>query len=330
MFKFKIMITSRNLLSAIILCAAGVFSSCTFNAAKSATDNVKNQTNTNNARQSSPNYREPRRLATLKDDAVTESSGIVAARANRDVFWTHNDSGDGAFLYAFDRAGKKLGVWKVETAKNVDWEDIAAYADKQTGENYLLIGDIGNNSLTRSEAVVYKIIEPKIVAADADSTKKNPRLIKSVGKIIVEYPDARRDAETLVVNPANGDLYILSKNLIGAANIYKLVAPYSFDKKQRLEKIGQISVPSLTKGLLTGGDISADGKRLILSDYFAGYEFVLPADAKNFDEIWRVAGDKVDLGERNQGEAVCYSTSGQAIYSTSEKKPSPLNEVLRK
>lgn len=320
----------KYLLSVIILSLICAFSSCTFNAAQSNTGNQKNQTNSDQTRPQSFVYEKPRRLATIKDEAVSESSGIVASRTNPGVFWTHNDSGDGAFLYAFDKTGKKLGVWKIENAKNIDWEDIAAYTDKQTGENYLLLGDIGNNNLTRSEVIVYKISEPKIVPADADSTKKKPRLIKTARKIIAQYPNARRDAETLIVNPVNGDLYVLSKNLIGPADVYKLAAPYWFDKKQTLEQVGQILIPSLTAGMLTGGDISADGTRLIVCDYFAGYEFVLPNKAKSFDDIWQTESVRIDLGERAQGEAVCYSTDGRAIYATSEKKPSPLNEVLRK
>lgn len=320
----------KHLLSVIILSAICVFAGCTFNAAQSQTGNKKDQSNAARTGQQSLAYREPRLLATIKDNAVSESSGIVASRRNPGVFWTHNDSGDNAFLYAFDKTGKKLGVWKIDNAKNTDWEDIAAYNDQQTGESYLLIGDIGNNNLTRSEVTIYKIIEPKIVAADADSTKKKPRLVKNARKIIVGYPDARRDAEALVVNPANGDLYVLSKNLIGPADIYKLAAPYWFDKKQTFEHIGQIAVPSLTVGMLTGGDISADGTRLVVCDYFAGYEFVLPDKAKSFDEIWQTESVKINLGARAQGEAVCYSTDGRAIYSTSEKKPSPLNEILRK
>ena len=319
----------KRLLTTICLSAVCLSAGCSFETAKSETGNASRQANSS-IKQESKNYREPRRLANLQDDAITESSGIAASRANPGVFWTHNDSGDGAFLYAFDKTGKKLGVWKIENAKNEDWEDIAAYTDNRTGENYLLVGDIGNNNLSRSEAVIYKIIEPKISGSDAVSTRKNPRVTAGAQKIIVSYPDARHDAETLLVNPKTGDLYILSKNFVAASDIYKLRAPYEFDKKQILEHIGQLSVPSLTKGLLTGGDISSDGSRMILSDYFAGYEYVLPSDAKNFDEIWKTKADKIDLGERAQGEGVCYSLDGAAIYSTSEKNPSPLNETVRK
>lgn len=274
-------------------------------------------------------YGDPRRIATISDNSIVESSGLAASRRSRDVFWTHNDSGDDAYLYAFDSSGKRLGIFRVAGAKNYDWEDIAAYTDKN-GESYLYIGDIGDNGRKRSEVVIYRVREPEIKPADEKTTKKTARQTARAEAIRVKYPDAPRDAETLLVNPANGDLYIVSKSLIGGADVYKLPAAFNTNKTNRLERIGAVSVPSVTPGFLTGGSVSPDGKRLILSDYFAAYEFVLPAKAKNFDEIWKQTAAAVNLGEREQGEAVCYGLDGKTIYATSEKKPSPLIEVRRK
>jgi hypothetical protein len=38
----------------------------------------------------------------------------------------------------------------------------------------------------------------------------------------------------------------------------------------------------------------------------------------------------VELGERKQGEAICYTADGKAIIATSEKKNSPVIKVERK
>ena len=86
----------------------------------------------------------------------------------------------------------------------------------------------------------------------------------------------------------------------------------------------------MPNGLLTGGEISPDGSRIILCDYYNGYEIVLPKDAENFDEIWKDEASIIELGTREQGEAICYSVDGEAIYATSEKKNSPFIEVRRK
>ena len=57
---------------------------------------------------------------------LAESSGIVVSRAQRGVYWTHNDSGDGANLYAIDIAGKLLATFKVAGAEARDWEDMSS------------------------------------------------------------------------------------------------------------------------------------------------------------------------------------------------------------
>ena len=281
------------------------------------------------APQFSTEYKKPRQIATIRDEAVKESSGLAASRQNPGVFWTHNDSGDEPLLYAFDETGKRRGTFRVTGAKNSDWEDLALFTDG-AGANFLFIGDIGNNERTRSELVVYRVHEPQISERDADSTKKSPRVTDRADEIRLQYPDARRDAETLLVHPETGDLYIVSKSLVGDADVYKLSAPFEIGKTNTLKHIGKIGVPSATSGFLTGGSISSDGKRLVLCDYFAAYEFVLPAKAKNFDHVWMQKAIAVDLGERKQGEAICYGANGKTIYATSEERPTPLIEVNRK
>jgi hypothetical protein len=58
-------------------------------------------------------YREPTTLATLKNRSITESSGLTASRTNPGLYWTHNDSGNGPFIFAFDAGGGSRGVWQI-------------------------------------------------------------------------------------------------------------------------------------------------------------------------------------------------------------------------
>src|SRR5262245_1156570 len=100
-------------------------------------------------------YGAPVHLTDLKNRSVNESSGIVASRRNSNLFWTHNDSGDGPFIYAFDRGGNHLGVWRVAGATARDWEDIAIGPGPTKDSPYVYIGDIGDNEKKRDEIVVY-------------------------------------------------------------------------------------------------------------------------------------------------------------------------------
>src|SRR5436190_12523295 len=61
----------------------------------------------------------------IESKDVRESSGLAASRCQPNVYWTHNDSGDDAFIFAMDETGKDLGTYEVTNARNEDWEDIA-------------------------------------------------------------------------------------------------------------------------------------------------------------------------------------------------------------
>ena len=288
-----------------------------------------NGNNSNTNGNSSPNYDKPKKVGKIESSEIKESSGLAASKCQPDVFWTHNDSGDDAFIFALNKKGEKLGTWKVTGAKADDWEDIAEIKTPN-GDCALYIGDIGNNTRSRSEFTIYRVREPLVSDENKSSSRKNPAATEQAEAIRFVYPDMRHDAETLMVHPETGDIYILSKRLSGASAVYKLKSGFDSGKTNKLEKLADFSVPAVPNGFLTGGDISPDGKRVIICDYFNAYELVLPEKAKNFDEIWKEKPLTVELGPREQGEAVCYSPDGKSIFANSENKNSPLIEVKRK
>src|SRR5689334_11374701 len=119
-------------------------------------------------------YGPPTRIAQIKDESINESSGLIASRTSPGAYWTHNDSGDGPFIYALDAHGNSLGTFRVNGATNRDWEDISAGPGPQRGRSYLYIGDIGDNNQKRSEIVVYRVPEPQLTPADKNTSKKRP------------------------------------------------------------------------------------------------------------------------------------------------------------
>jgi hypothetical protein len=286
-----------------------------------------------NARENKDNisneYDKPKVSGRIESGEITESSGLAASQCQRDVFWTHNDSGNKAFIFAINSKGKKLATFSVTGGENKDWEGMAAFKNAK-GACFLYVGDIGNNERVKSEFKIYRFREPRVSESSANSSKKNSLLTDAAEVIKFSYPDYRHDAETLMVHPKTGDIYILSKRLTGAAAVYKLEHDFDLEKTNRLEKVMDFSVPAIPNGLLTGGDISPDGKRVVICDYFSAYEIVLPENEKNFDEIWKQKPQIIELGEREQGEAVCYSADGKGIFATSENRNSPVIQVKRK
>jgi len=280
----------------------------------------------------SKDYGPPAHLADLEEKAVDESSGVVASRRNPGLFWTHNDSGDGPLLYSFDRRGRRRGVWRVAGAKAYDWEDVAAGPGPMSGQPYLYVGDIGDNGRERKEIVVYRVAEPAITADTVVNNAVEPYETARAEALRLKYPDGRHDAEALAVHPVSGDLYVITKtgNPAAGAGVYKLAAPFNAAAVNTLEKIGEVRVPSLFPGMLTGADISPDGRRVVFCDYFNAYELVTAERAAGgFDEVWKQKPVVVKLGQRTQGEAVCYSLEGRSIIATTEGRPAAVVEAPR-
>src|SRR5438876_6301733 len=63
--------------------------------------------------------------ATFQSPRLVESSGVAVSRAYPGVLWTHNDSGDGPYLYATDLRGTDRGALLVPGAQAIDWEDMS-------------------------------------------------------------------------------------------------------------------------------------------------------------------------------------------------------------
>ena len=305
----------------ILLIVAGIIAGSCSHASSTGRSAV-------NSAELSQAYDKPVAVGRIESGEVTESSGLAASLCQQNVFWTHNDSGDDAFIFAMTPQGKHLGTWRMTGARNSDWEDMAAYKAPD-GNCFLYLGDIGNNKLGRVEQRIYRVKEPAVSDGDRASSRKAPLATEPAEVAVFRYSDTPHDAETMVLQPQTADVYVLTKRLDGPSLVFKIRPLFGSTQPVTAEKVGEVSLPAVPNGLLTGGSISADGRRVILCDYSAGYELDL-GNAANFDEVWRVKPVKVDLGDRRQGEAVAFSADGNFILATSERKNSSIFEVKRK
>jgi hypothetical protein len=281
-----------------------------------------------NASELSPDYEKPVVVGRIESPEVNESSGVASSLCQSGVLWTHNDSGDGAFIYAMNLSGKHLGKWQVTNARNHDWEDMAAYKDA-SGTCYLYIGEIGNNDRALSSQRVYRVKEPTVRAEAVAASGKNALQTEPAEILEFKYSDSRHDAETLMVEPKTGAIYVLTKRFDGPAAVFKIAPSFGSRSVVQAERIADISLPAVPNGLLTGGAISPDGKQVVLCDYSSAYVIDMGTSA-NFDDGWKQKPIPVEVGERKQGEAITFSPDGNSIIATSEKSKSPVIQVKRK
>lgn len=93
-------------------------------------------------------------LRTQLPIAITESSGLAWDNGK---LWTHNDSGNPSTFFSIDTSdGHILQTVYVDNHSNVDWEDIT------TDNDYIYIGDFGNNNGNRTNLRVLRISKADI------------------------------------------------------------------------------------------------------------------------------------------------------------------------
>jgi len=223
---------------------------------------------------------------TISDPRITESSGLAASRQHPGVYWTHNDQDTGAYLYAVDSAtGKtvaRITMTGVGTPRDV--EAIAVGPD-----NELWVGDIGDNEgVTWPYVWIYKLPEPKVLKDQSVKATQH----------VVKYSDGSRDAESLLVHPKTGRVYIIDKQEDGG-HLYEGPATLSSSGTNVFKPVKPVDLWA------TDAAFSPDGQQIVVRGYFGGiwYDWN-DGDLKRGDRI------SVPLG---QGESVSYSADGTKI-----------------
>jgi hypothetical protein len=259
-------------------------------------------------------YGRPRALCVLASRKVNESSGVACSRRRPGVFWTHNDSGDDARLFAFDRKGRHLGQYNLPGAENVDWEDLASFT--LDGKHYLLICDTGDNERYKKLVTLY-IAEEPLVDPNKPAQKGKLRLTQTIH---FTYDDGPQDCEAVAIDPTTRAILLISKR--GKRTVYELPIP----RQAVTKKLVARSIGRLNLWPVVAMDISPDGRRAVALTYLHAYEYVRAAGEKWAAAFARPART-IPMPVRRQGESICYGPRGRSLYLTSEKLPTPLLEV---
>jgi hypothetical protein len=264
-----------------------------------------------------------RAMGVVWSDSLNELSGIAASRRNPGVLWVHNDSGDAPRIYAIDEKAQLLGACTIRGANNRDWEDIAVGPGPDPNRSYLYLGDIGDNAAKYPEVVVYRVSEPKVDAV----TPFAPMTVGPADAIRLTYPHGPRDAETLIVDPLTRDIYIISKREL-VPKVYRAAYPQSLTQQTRLEQVAVLPFGMFP----TGGDVSPDGRRVIVRGMFGAAIWERPAKegppnaehrVGDPEPLWHAFSGKaktIPLASEPQGEAICFDRRGEGYFTISEGK----------
>jgi hypothetical protein len=233
--------------------------------------------------------RSPRSF-TIEDPRITESSGLAESRAHPGVLWTHNDSDDGPYIYAVDSAtGRTVAT---VTLAGIVPRDVEAISVGPDGDVY--VGDIGDNrGGTWPEVWIYRFPEPRTLR----DTTVTPR------RYTVRYDQGPRNAESLIVHPRTGRVYLVSKSEQGGG-LYAGPPDLTTAGVNTFRRISGIDLWA------TDAAFSPDGSRLVVRGYFDAAEYRWQDGAPK--QIGRPS-----LPMQRQGESVTFTRDGRALlYGT--------------
>ncbi|MEU4882612.1 WD40 repeat domain-containing protein [Streptomyces althioticus] len=233
---------------------------------------------------------------TINDPRITESSGLAASRQHPGVYWTHNDSDDGPYLYAVDSSTgdtvARLTLTGIGTPRDVEAISLGP-------GNRLFVADTGDNlGGTWPYVWIYELPEPKRLQ---DATVQ-------ATQYVVKYADGPRDAEAMVVHPRTGRVYLIDKHEDGG-HLYEGPAKLSPKGDNVFRPIAPVELWT------TDAALSPDGQDLAVRGYFGGIHY-----AWNGGKLERKGRLSVPL--QGQGESVTYSADGSRLLFGSEGEQS--------
>jgi hypothetical protein len=301
---------------------------------------VSNETATSNIEIASPAYDLPKPLivdkitqtGNLENPQLTEVSGMVASRNSPGVLYAINDSGDSATLYALGEKGQHVAQWSIK-ARNKDWEDLDSI--ELNNQNYILIGDTGDNLRINRKGTFYLIAEPLPARLPDES------LIPYM-TIDFVYEDGPRNVEAFAVHgktvfliskePLSSDgatasrLYALEmppappSNTLTAKFLTELPKPRaSFESKLAASFVG------VDLDHVTAMDITASGR----SAYLLTYRQIQRIDRAS-DESWSTAFQRYSkrIHTHNLGQAEALAIApGRSVFVTAERRGAPLLSI---
>jgi len=250
----------------------------------------------------------------VASNGIDELSGLVASRRQPGVFWVHNDSGDDARLFAIDGHGDTLAELALADVDANDIEDIALGQGEPGRADVLYVADTGDNFKRRRSVQIYRVEEP----ATPRRAGAPLELEQKVQVFEVVYEDGPHDAETLLVDPTQGDLYIVTKAHLllreEPVGVYRLASNELSTKRSNVAR----KVAEIPLGPATGGDIAVDGSAVLVRNYWgalywprAAGETIVQALAKAPCRL-----SVSDVGR--QGEAIGFTPDGAAFVTIAE------------
>ena len=281
-------------------------------------------------------------LGYVKASAVLpEISGIACSRVTPGYLWMESDE-DKTCIVATDEAGQTR-YKKVNFSTSIDrndWEDMCGGV--YNGKNYLFVGLFGDNNASKGNYQILYIEEPAITGSSTISVA--PNIIK------FQYPNGiKHNAEAMMYDNVEQMIYIITKVYYDVCQVFKL--PMSLNYGSNLQTLtyvcdlgikadlGTDTNPYKGFHLVTGADISPDGKYILIknhnntaADKNEEYSWTLMWTRQGNESLSQTLQrqpEPIGCYEQEwQGEAVCW-LDNTTFYTVSDDEEPPIYKYVR-
>ena len=237
-------------------------------------------------------------VGVIRDARIPESSALAVSTREPGLLYTVNDSGSDPVVYVLARAtGAVVGTATLGGVEPVDPEALAIGADER-----LYVADIGDNDGVRDTVALYAVAQPG--RGDVTVT---PQVYP------VRYADGAHDAESLVIDPVDGRMAILSKGLL-SGTVYRLPRVLDQDGVSTARPVAGVRLP----GLVTDAAPLPGGGGVVARTYTTALVYRLPG--------WQQTAT-IPLPPQRQGESIAVTPDGEDLLIGTEGLPSPLIAV---
>lgn len=243
----------------------------------------------------------------------SELSGLAASAIHDGVFYTHNDSGDSARMFAIDMSGALLATFTLKGTTAIDWEDVAVGpCSAGSANSCVFLADTGDNDSKRASYTVYRVPEPTQRPAGRAT------LEVTADALAFRYPDGSHNAEALLVHHSTGRVSLVTKG-DGPSSIYLFPEKLTTAAPMTLTLAGSFSLPSGSPRV-TAADHAPDGRGILLRTYSTIW-FFPGAEIDGAETILKNTPCSAPSALEAQGESVAFLRSGLGYVTVSEGSP---------
>lgn len=263
-------------------------------------------------------------VAVVTDPRIDNASGLATSPDGR-IMYTHQDQGRSTDVFGLDSQGKVQFAIHLPTGTNTDWEDMAAVS-LAGGRRAIFLADTGDALSQRRAAGQSGRRDYRIIRVN-EPPSSTTGVVKATGVATyrLRYADGAvgRNAETLLVQPRTGHVFVVTKAEDGRQPTSVWTAPADL-RTQGVNTLTRV-VPDLSFSRASGGAFSPSGDRIVIRNDDTA--FVWWVDDGDVAGALATKPQRVPLPHQPQGEGVTFTPDGHSLLINSEGVGQPIWQV---